>query len=127
MQAEAGWGAQVLQHPASGVVVFADVNLAPEEVVGGISAHQPLPTRDRPGEPWDSGVCCTARPSFEAGMHHLECQFDFDAIGAAVAGLRRGRDEGLLPDLPYLKQAFAKGDLARRCGPSWPRRSRLGR
>ena len=75
---EAGWGAQVLQHPASSVVVFADVDLAPEEVVGDF-AHQPLPARDCLGT---VGLWCLLHGEafLEAGMHHLECQFDFDAV-----------------------------------------------
>src|SRR5206468_8335704 len=28
---DAGWGAQVLEHPTTGVVIFADLDLAPEE------------------------------------------------------------------------------------------------
>ncbi len=107
---EAGWGAQVLQHPASRVVVFADVDLAPEEVVGDF-AHQPLPTRDRLGT---VGLWCLLHGEafLEAGMHHLECQFDFDAIGRQLQDCGVGVMKPFT-DLPYLKQAFTEAE-------TWP-------
>ena len=56
---EAGWGAQVLEQEEGGVVVFADVDLGPEEVVEDF-AHQPLRPR-RSSARWACGACCTAR------------------------------------------------------------------
>ncbi|MBU0755797.1 MAG: hypothetical protein KJ645_11700 [Planctomycetes bacterium] len=46
--AEAGWGAQVLEHPVCGIVIFADVDLAPEEIEMD-HAHEPLPAQDHLG------------------------------------------------------------------------------
>jgi hypothetical protein len=103
---EAGWGAQVLEQPQSGIVVFADVDLGPEEVVEDF-AHQPLRPRDEFGT---VGLWCLLHGEaiLEAGLHHLECRFDFDA---ARQQLERAGVPVLKPftDLPYLKQAFTEG------------------
>ncbi|MDC0935168.1 hypothetical protein OAS39_02700 [Pirellulales bacterium] len=107
---EAGWGAQVLEHHECGVVIFADVDLSPDEVSGDF-AHHPLPHREHLGT---VGLWCQLHgESFlAAGMHHLECQFDFDAAREqlATAGV-----ETMAPftDFPHLKQAFT-------CGEMWP-------
>ena len=107
---EAGWGAQVLEQRESGVVVFADVDLGPDEVVEDF-AHQPLRPRAEFGT---VGLWCLLHGEalLQAGMHHLECRFDFDA---ARQQLQRSGVPVLKPftDLPYLKQAFTAGE-------SWP-------
>jgi hypothetical protein len=46
--AEAGWGAQVLEHPESRVVIFADVDISPEELDLDFSEAQ-LPERESLG------------------------------------------------------------------------------
>ncbi len=105
---EAGWGAQVLEQPDCRIVIFADVDLLPEEVAGDF-AHEPLPERDKLGT---VGLWCELHGEafLEAGMHHLECQFDFDAARAqlAAAGI-----ETMAPftDFPFLRQAFTKGEM----------------
>src|SRR5690606_17965742 len=45
---EAGWGAQVLEQPGCGLVVFADVDLSPEELAVDFSS-EPLPAWNRVG------------------------------------------------------------------------------
>ncbi len=45
---QAGWGAQILEHPGCGLTVFADVDLSPQEV-GVDFAHQPLEPREKLG------------------------------------------------------------------------------
>jgi hypothetical protein len=104
---EAGWGAQVLEQAESGIVVFADVDLGPEEVVGDF-AHQPLPARDELGT---VGLWCLlhGEAMLQAGLHHLACRFDFDA---ARQQLQTAGVPVLKPftDLPYLKQAFTEGE-----------------
>ena len=104
---EAGWGAQVLDHPTTGVVIFADVDLAPEEVSQDFS-HEPLAPRDQLGT---VGLWCKLHGEafLEAGMHHLECQFDFNATRDQ---LRAAGIETMPPftDLPYLRQAFTRGE-----------------
>jgi hypothetical protein len=104
----AGWGAQVLEQPDCGIVIFADVDLSPEEVAGDF-AHEPLPPRDTLGT---VGLWCRLHGEafLQAGMHHLECQFDFDA---AREQLKAAGVETMKPftDMPHLRQAFTKGEI----------------
>ena len=46
--AHAGWGAQILEHPVTGIVIFADLDLAPEEATEDFSRNV-LPELPRPG------------------------------------------------------------------------------
>ena len=105
---EAGWGAQVLEQHECGFVVFADVDLSPEEIEGDI-AHNPLPDRKELGT---VGLWCVLHgESFlHAGMHHLECQFDFDASREQLA---KAGVETMAPftDFPFLRQAFTQGEV----------------
>ncbi|MDB5335065.1 MAG: hypothetical protein JWN70_684 [Planctomycetaceae bacterium] len=105
---EAGWGAQVIEHPVTGITIFADVDLSPEELSHDFS-HDPLPPRNELGT---VGLWCALHgESFlQAGMHHLECQFDFSATRDQ---LHRAGIETMPPftDYPYLKQAFTKGEV----------------
>lgn len=104
---EAGWGAQVIEQPEARIVIFADVDLSPDEVAGDF-AHGSLDQRDELGT---VGLWCELHGEafLQAGMHHLECQFDFDAVRAqlAAAGI-----ETMAPftDFPYLRQAFTRGE-----------------
>jgi hypothetical protein len=52
--AQAGWGAQILEQPVEGIVVFADVDLMPEEVEADFS-RQALPPAPRLGTCWPVG------------------------------------------------------------------------
>lgn len=104
----AGWGAQIVEHPTTGVVIFADLDLAPDEAAHDF-AHSPLPDLDRPNTVglW---VALHGESILEAGMHHLEAQFDFDALRndlQAEAGI-----EVMAPfsDFPFLRQAFTQGE-----------------
>lgn len=105
---EAGWGAQVLEQPNTGVVIFADVDLSPDELIADF-AHEPLPERHELGT---VGLWCGLHgESFlGAGMHHLECQFDFDALQTQLeqeAGVTVMKP---FTDFPYLRQAFTEGE-----------------
>lgn len=106
--ADAGWGAQVMQQSQAGYVVFADVDMSADEVSGDF-AHQGLPKREQLGT---VGLWCQLHgESFlQAGMHHLECQFDFDAATVRLAS------EGVetmppFTDFPFLRQAFTQGEV----------------
>ncbi len=105
---EAGWGAQVLEQPIAAVVVFADVDLTPEEVSEDF-AHQPLGRRDRFGT---VGLWCKLHGEafLQAGMHHLECRFDFHTAGEQLQQLGVTTMKPFT-DLPYLKQAFTEGEV----------------
>jgi hypothetical protein len=105
---EAGWGAQVLEQPTSGVIIFADVDLSQDELFNDF-AHEPLPNRDRLGT---VGLWCALHGEafLQAGMHHLECQFDFDSLKQQLeetAGIRVMKP---FTDFPYLRQAFTEGE-----------------
>src|SRR5205823_4490087 len=67
---EVGWGAQVLEQPVEGIIIFDDVDLNPDEVEVDFS-RKPLPSQQELGT---IGLWCGLHgESFlEAGMHHLE-------------------------------------------------------
>jgi hypothetical protein len=105
---EAGWGAQVLEQPACGVMVFADVDLPPEEVAGDF-AHGPLLPRDKIGT---VGLWCAlhGEAMLEAGMHHLEAQFDFEGAREQLA--REGvKSMEPFSNFSYLRQSFTQGEV----------------
>ncbi|MGH8970897.1 MAG: hypothetical protein ACRDV1_13215, partial [Actinomycetes bacterium] len=103
--AEAGWGAQVLEHAGAGLVVFADVDLSQDEVEVDFAATD-LPDGDLLGT---VGLWCALHGEslLAAGMHHLEGQFDFDRLrdDLAVAGIGHMAP---FSDLPHLRQAFTE-------------------
>ena len=105
--AEAGWGAQVLSQSHAGIVIFADVDLSPTEVTGDF-AHEKLNQAETLGT---VGLWCKLHGEavLQAGMHHLECQFDFDSARLQLL------DSGIhtmepFTDFEYLKQAFTVGE-----------------
>jgi hypothetical protein len=105
--AEAGWGAQVMETAAVGIVVFADVDLLPDEV------NEDYATRRLPEIPAARTVglwCGLHGDSFlQAGMHHLEARFNHPVLREQLAA------EGIatmkpFSDFPFLKQAFTEGE-----------------
>ena len=105
--AQAGWGAQILEQPVEGIVVFADVDLMPEETEIDFS-RQPLPPPARLGTIglW---VGLHGESFLEAGMHHLEARFDFALVREQLKSLNVA---GMPPfsDFEFLKQAFTEGE-----------------
>ncbi|MDZ4656201.1 MAG: hypothetical protein SH868_01345 [Bythopirellula sp.] len=105
---EAGWGAQVLEQPRAKFVIFADVDMSPEEIAGDF-AHLGLPAKQELGT---VGLWCQLHGEafLEAGMHHLECQFDFDRAREQLAAVGV---ETMTPftNFPHLRQAFTKGEI----------------
>ncbi len=105
--AEAGWGAQVMEQPECGLVVFADVDLSPHEVEGDI-AHSQLSPRDELGT---VGLWCElhGESMLGAGLHHMAARFDFDRLTEDLDswGLRMMRP---FSEFPYLRQAFTRGE-----------------
>ena len=104
--AEAGWGAQVMEQPVCRIVVFADVDLAPDELTRDF--HKPLAPRPELGT---VGLWCAlhGESMLTAGLHHLAGRFDFDA---ATADLAEWGVEMMRPfsDFDYLRQAFTRGE-----------------
>jgi hypothetical protein len=104
----AGWGAQVLEHPTTGIVIFADLDLAPDELSHDF-AHEPLADLPRPNTVglW---VGLHGESMLEAGMHHLEAQFEFDELRDGLkheAGIDMMKP---FSDFPFLRQAFTAGE-----------------
>lgn len=105
--AEAGWGAQISEQATAGIVVFADVDLMPDETEIDFST-EPLPPAPKLGT---VGLWCALHgDSFlQAGMHHLEARFDFARLKTQLA------TEGVetmkpFSDFEFLRQAFTAGE-----------------
>ncbi|MEP6853301.1 MAG: hypothetical protein ABJA87_11680 [bacterium] len=110
--AEAGWGAQVLEHPGCAGVIFADVDLTPAEVEIDF-AHAALTDVDGPDAEFGTvGMWCALHGEsvLEAGMHHLEGQFDFDGLRTDLAadGIASMRP---FSDFDHLRQAFTEAEV----------------
>ncbi len=105
--AEAGWGAQILEQAEAGIVVFADVDLMPDETTIDFSAQR-LAEAPRLGT---VGLWCGLHgDSFlQAGMHHLEARFDFGALREQLSaeGVNTMRP---FSDFDFLRQAFTEGE-----------------
>ena len=105
---DAGWGAQIMEQPEAGVIIFADVDLAPEDVTVDFSKVA-LPDLNRPGT---VGLWCALHGEsiLQAGMHHLEAKFDFDQL---KKDLQDRHVETMPPfsDFSFLRQAFTKAEM----------------
>jgi hypothetical protein len=104
---EAGWGAQILEHQVTGITVFADVDLLPDETAIDFSQQRLAEASVlRTVGLW----CALHGDSFlQAGMHHLEARFEFEQLCDQLAG------EGVTTMNPFsnfdfLKQAFTQGE-----------------
>ncbi|HXE53951.1 MAG TPA: hypothetical protein VN541_13095, partial [Tepidisphaeraceae bacterium] len=107
--AQAGWGAQVLEQPTAGIIIFADVDLSPDELFSDFS-HEGLAPREKLGT---VGLWCALHGEafVEAGMHHLECQFDFDALKSQLESEENVKVMKPFTNFPYLRQAFTEGEI----------------
>jgi len=105
--AQAGWGAQVLEQPVEGIVVFCDVDLAPQETDIDFSRN-PLPNAKQLGTIglW---VGLHGESFLQAGMHHLECRFDYQLLRDQLAG-EQVQSMKPFSNFPFLKQAFTEGE-----------------
>jgi len=105
---EAGWGAQVMENSLCNIVLFLDVDLAPEEVEHDF-AHDHLPDLGKVGT---IGLWCALHGDsiLNAGMHHLEAQFAFQELTEDLHALGVGM-MAPFSDFPYLKQAFTEGEV----------------
>jgi len=105
---EAGWGAQIMEQPEAGLIIFADVDLAPEDVAVDFSKVA-LPDLPKPGT---VGLWCALHGEsiLQAGMHHLEAKFDFDQL---KRDLSDKQIETMKPfsDFSFLRQAFTKAEM----------------
>ena len=105
---EAGWGAQVMEHPQVRLVLFLDVDLAPDEINVDF-AHHLLGDLPKLGT---IGLWCALHGEsiLKGGMHHLEAQFIFEKLTQDLQAM--GVEMmGPFSDFPYLKQAFTHGEI----------------
>ncbi len=105
---EAGWGAQVMEHPNCRFVLFLDVDLAPHEIIKDF-AYQELQDLDHLGT---VGLWCALHGDSiqHAGMHHLEAQFMFDNLTEDLA--KHGVNMmNPFSTFTYLQQAFTQGEM----------------
>ena len=104
---QAGWGAQILEQSVEGIVVFADLDLMPDETKIDFS-REPLAPASRLGTVglW---VGLHGESFLGAGMHHLEARFDFALVREQ---LESRQIVGMPPfsDFTFLKQAFTAGE-----------------
>lgn len=105
--ADAGWGAQISEQPVAGIVVFADVDLMPEETAIDFSVRKLPPARKLGTVGLWTGL--HGESFLQAGMHHLEARFDFDSLSEQ---LQREGVNLMKPfsDFEFLRQAFTEGE-----------------
>ena len=103
----AGWGSQILEQPAIGSVIFADIDLAPDELdIDFAHLHlERLPFLRR------AGLWCAlhGESMLESGINHLECMYDHVRM---QAGLEATGVSFMPPfsDFPHLYQALTAGE-----------------
>ena len=106
--AGAGWGSQILEQPVLQSVIFADIDLAPEEL-GLDFAHQ---TNIEPLHPYRrAGLWCYlhGESMLEAGLNHLECMYDSKRFNDQFQVLNIPMMEPF-SDFPHLYQALTVGE-----------------
>lgn len=110
---QAGWGAQVMEDPLTGIVTFNDVDLTPQELMGDFS-HDGL---DEADQLHTVGLWCALHGEavHQAGMHHLEGTFDFDALRDQLRKAGGIRTMQPFTDFPHLRQAFTEGQRWQVC------------
>lgn len=104
---EAGWGAQILDHPECNIVLFADVDLLKEERDVNFT-RQGLKQTTHMGTVglW---VGLHGESILQAGLHHLAARFDFEKLRA---DLKQSNINTMTPFsyFEFLKQAFTGGE-----------------
>ena len=105
----AGWGSQVLEQPAIGSTIFADVDLAPHEVEIDF-AHEPLPPLEKHRR---AGILCALHGEsiLEQGLNHVACFYDQQTMRDQMAALGI-RMMPPFSDMPHLYQELTHGDWA---------------
>ena len=105
----AGWGSQVLEQPVIGSTIFADVDLAPEELAIDF-AHQPLPELPRHKR---AGLLSAllGESILEAGLNHVAALYDQRSLRAQL-GERGLTMMAPFTDWPHLYQELTHGDWA---------------
>jgi hypothetical protein len=97
-----------MEQAETGIITFNDVDLSPDELVSDF-AHESLRPQPTLGT---VGLWCGLHgDSFlQAGMHHLECQFDFEALRQQLESEYAVKVMKPFTDFPHLRQAFTEGE-----------------
>ena len=105
---EAGWGALILDHPESRVVIFADVDLSHDEVHTHFGSTHLAPTQNL----GTIGLWCALHSSAIglAGLHHLEAEFISEKVRNDYID-HGGKVMPPFTELPVLWQAFTAAEL----------------
>lgn len=105
---EAGWGAQIMENEKAKLVLFLDVDLAPDEINIDF-AHEKLGDLSQHGT---VGLWCALHGDsiLKGGMHHLEAQFMFEDLTKDLKHYGVGMMDPF-SSFPYLKQAFTAGEI----------------
>lgn len=103
----AGWGSQVLEQPVIGSTIFADVDLAPEELAVDF-AHSDLPALPRHRR---AGVLSAllGESILEAGINHIAGLYDQREFRKQIHALRISTMEPFT-DFEHLYQELTEGD-----------------
>lgn len=108
---EAYWGAQVIEQPIAGITIFADVDMAPEELVEDFP-HRGFKEKIAGNRLGTIGLWCELHGEafLQAGMHHLECQFDWFALKDQLEAEANIKTMDPFTTFPFLRQAFTEGE-----------------
>ena len=105
---EAGWGAQVIEHPECNLVLFTDIDLLKEERDTDFTRHGLKQTSHRGTVGlW---VELHGESILQAGLHHLAARFDFEKLRT---DLKQANINTMNPFsyFEFLKQAFTEGEI----------------
>ncbi len=107
--AEAGWGAQVMEQPVCQITTFNDVDMSPEELLGDF-AHEGF--KEKRQTLGTVGLWCGLHGEalLQAGMHHLECVFDWYALVYQLEHEAHVKTMKPFTTFSYLRQAFTEGE-----------------
>jgi len=104
---QAGWGAQILEHPGCDIVLFCDTDLMKTDRHADF-AHKGFKEKHSLGTVglW---VALHGESILQASMHHLEARFNFPQL---KQDLRKKNIRIMAPfsNFPFLKQAFTEGE-----------------
>jgi hypothetical protein len=105
---QAGWGAQIVEQPIEGITIFNDVDLYPAETEIDFS-REPLPPEEKKLRTIALWVGLHGESFLDAGMHHLECRFDYERLREQLAAAHI-KTMAPFSDFSFLKQAFTQGE-----------------
>lgn len=103
------WGAQVMEHPVTGITTFNDVDMSPEELLGDFG-HEGFKKKHRELGTVGLWVGLHGEAVLQAGMHHLEAMFDWHALVTQLETKAHVRTMDPFTTFPYLRQAFTEGE-----------------